>query len=225
MGSLKTTLSVRQIQLALRNSSLFDRRNDIIVPNVSWGLLPYEADLLAISKAGQVTEVEIKRSMADLRADFKKGHLHDSEDITYFYYCVPESLVEKAKETILSFFQARYAVPVGPEDCPALLCYTESGEIRGTGFGKARRFGYRSPAPADKQATAGRLASLRYWNLLEETVSPEDRGLQKRHRETQKELRTVKASLDSMKEEYRALRLFLRIEHPEVWKEFLDMDD
>lgn len=54
MSSLKTQLSVQQIQLGLRNSDLFNRRSDIIVPNLSWSILPYEADLIGISRSGQV---------------------------------------------------------------------------------------------------------------------------------------------------------------------------
>lgn len=55
MSSLKTQLSVQQIQLGLRNSDIFDQRADIIVPNLSWSILPYEADLIGISRSGQVT--------------------------------------------------------------------------------------------------------------------------------------------------------------------------
>ena len=70
MSTLKTKLSVTQIQLALRNSDIFNPTRDLIVPNVSYGMLPYEADLIGITPSGQVTEVEIKRSIEDLRADF-----------------------------------------------------------------------------------------------------------------------------------------------------------
>ena len=71
--AVATKLSVKEIQLALRDCSLlFDLRNDLVCPNVSWGLLPYEADLLGIKKNGIVTEVEIKRSYEDFKKDFEK---------------------------------------------------------------------------------------------------------------------------------------------------------
>ena len=60
-----------------------------MIPNLSWGLLQYEADFVVVSKSGYLTEVEIKRSYSDFLADFKKKHSHDAEQVYYFYYCVP----------------------------------------------------------------------------------------------------------------------------------------
>ena len=223
MSTLKTKLSVQQIQLALRNSDLFDQRSSLIVPNVSWGMLPYEADLIGISKSGQVTEVEIKRSLSDLKADFKKRHRHDYECVTYFFYCVPESLVEKAKKAIFENEQSRVFVPIKESQCPALLYYDEKGCIHHTDFGTAKRFGYHQTNDKDK-VDAGRLASLRYWNLLEKTIEPEDRGLQKKIREVQTENRNIKRILETCEEDYTVLKRFLRFSHPEIWQEFLDID-
>lgn len=47
--TVATKLSVKDIQLAIRNSPWCDLRSDIIVPNVSLGLLPYEADLIQVT--------------------------------------------------------------------------------------------------------------------------------------------------------------------------------
>lgn len=55
-----------------------------MIPNLSWGLLDYEADFVAISKSGYMTEVEIKRSFEDFKADFSKKHKHDAEQVYYF---------------------------------------------------------------------------------------------------------------------------------------------
>lgn len=223
---IKTRLSVRQIQLYLRNSFLFNQRNDIIVPNVSWGLLPYEADLLAIKPSGRVTEIEIKRSLADLKADFRKHHQHDYNSVYRFYYCVPEALVEKAKKAILEYRQSGAVVPITEKDCPALLCYTETGEIKDTGFGTADVSGYgKMPANEKETITAGRLASLRYWNLLEETVHPEDHGAQKRIRELSTEVKALKATLALCEGDYSLLKRFLRKRYSEVWNEYLELSD
>ena len=54
--SVATNLSVKDIQLAIRNSPWCDLISDIIVPNVSWGLLPYEADLIQVKKSNLVVE-------------------------------------------------------------------------------------------------------------------------------------------------------------------------
>lgn len=92
---MDTELSIEQILLGLRNSTLWNKRNDIMIPNLSWGLLDYEADFVVLSKSGYLTEVEIKRSFADFKADFKKAHKHDDERVYYFYYCVPEKYMTR----------------------------------------------------------------------------------------------------------------------------------
>lgn len=54
---------------------LFGYRIYDIVPNVYWGWnLRHEADLICVNSNMYVTEVEIKVTAADLKADFKKGH-------------------------------------------------------------------------------------------------------------------------------------------------------
>lgn len=53
-------------------SDLFHFRRNLVVSNVAWGLLPWEADLLVMSSRGYVSEIEIKTSIADLKRDPKK---------------------------------------------------------------------------------------------------------------------------------------------------------
>lgn len=222
MSSLSTKLSVQQIQYALYRH-LFDARNDIVVPNVSWGLLPYEADLLGVNKSGQVTEVEIKRSLSDLRADFKKHHHHDDDSITYFYYCVPESIVDKAKAAILVNEQSMRPFPVEGKDCPALLCFTEDGAIKETGFGSPKRFGYHGSS-VDERATLGRLGTIRYWNILPDVMHPEDAGEKKKIRDLQNELRLTKGVLKTCEDDYNMLKRLLRYKYPGIWQEYLNID-
>lgn len=53
--------------MLLNRCRRLDYRRNTVVPNAYWGLgLTWEADLLVISKAGYLTEVEIKVSKADL---------------------------------------------------------------------------------------------------------------------------------------------------------------
>jgi len=54
-------------------TGLFHFRRCVAVPNVSWGLLPWEADLLVLNSSGYLYEVEIKVSIADLKRDRAKG--------------------------------------------------------------------------------------------------------------------------------------------------------
>lgn len=80
---------------------LFPWRRYVVVPNVSWGLLPHEADLVALSDAGWLTEVEVKVSKADFLADRDK-HKHKLAAaygvpaiICDFYYAMPNTVWEK----------------------------------------------------------------------------------------------------------------------------------
>ncbi len=93
----ETTLTIEQIEAALTvyTSSPFYLRRNLVIPNVSWGYLNHEADLLVLTKAGYLTEVEIKRSWADFVADFEKRHGHKDKKLSHLYYAVPLSIGER----------------------------------------------------------------------------------------------------------------------------------
>ena len=85
------------------------RQNFCCVPNVSYGLLPWEADLLVCTKAGFQIEVEVKVSAADWRGDSKKKkflyrndpalaqtpHVKAWTRIRDFWYAAPMELAAK----------------------------------------------------------------------------------------------------------------------------------
>ena len=71
-------------------------RQNIIVPNVSWSFLPYEADLVVLTGSSYATEIEIKISKTDLKKDKEKNHNHDSNYFKYLYFAVPQKLAEFA---------------------------------------------------------------------------------------------------------------------------------
>lgn len=178
---MDTKLTIQQIHLALRNSGLWNKRSDIMIPNLSWGLLPYEADFVVLSKSGYLTEVEIKRSWEDFKADFKKKHNHDAEQVYYFYYCVPVSIVAKVKEFLIEKYEAESQ----PWKCPAVLWYNENGNVRVAVDDSQRCFGshYASSISPnvkhrklflEEQLTVARLGQLRYWSLLEKTQGYEE---------------------------------------------------
>ena len=165
-----TKFSVKDIQLILRDSWMFDQRSDIIVPNVSWGLLRYEADLVAVNRRNYLTEVEIKRSFEDFKADFKKDHKHDDPLVGTFYYCVPKAIVEKVVSFLYEHYDVDPSVERSSKVCPAVVYFTEEGGL-GTvtepnfpqhEFGTAHRK-IRKTLTEEQKATLGRLASLRYW--------------------------------------------------------------
>lgn len=85
----------------------------VIVPKISgnnwwfdsetmlWkNIVNHECDMLIVSKNHYLTEVEIKISLSDLKADFKKEHQHKDENIKNFYYAFPEEMKEKAIKLI-----------------------------------------------------------------------------------------------------------------------------
>lgn len=79
----------------------YNVRQNIIVPNVSWGMgLNHECDLLILRKSGLATEIEIKISKQDLLKDKEKRHNHSSNLIHKLYFAVPEILKDFALENI-----------------------------------------------------------------------------------------------------------------------------
>lgn len=172
--SMDTSLTIEQILLALRDCGMWNKRSDIMVPNLSWGLLPYEADFVVVSKSGYMTEVEIKRSWEDFKADFGKAHNHDAEQVYQFYYCVPESIVTKVRD----FLKEKYDAPHFHR--PAVLYYDERGCIRqlrddeypqayfGSSYASALSPNVKHRKLfLEEQLTVARLGQLRYWSLME----------------------------------------------------------
>jgi hypothetical protein len=79
----------------------FGIQSHIIVPNVSWGWnLKYEADLVVLTQNNVVYEVEIKTSVADIKADLKKQHQHDSNKFRRLYFAIPLYILDKAVQYI-----------------------------------------------------------------------------------------------------------------------------
>ena len=76
-------------------------RQNLVVPNVSWGISLnnqdlHECDILSLTKSGYATEVEIKVSKYDLLKDREKGHNHRHNHIARLFFAVPELLEDVA---------------------------------------------------------------------------------------------------------------------------------
>lgn len=112
-------MSVNCVDIELAIMRKFDYRQNLIVTNISnmMGLVPFETDVLVISKSNYATGFEIKVSKSDLKADFKKPQ-HKNIDgffngktgmqryfgkFKYFNYAVPLALKECALELIPDF--------------------------------------------------------------------------------------------------------------------------
>ena len=151
-----TELSVKEIQALLAEH--WGIRNNIIVPNVSWGLLDYEADLLIMNKTGYVTEIEIKRSWSDFLADFKKDDVaHKSELIYQFWYCVPEELYSKCIEKLKEVYPNSL-------DRPNVISYTDSGILNFHGKTASYCRGKHRKLFLEEQLKLARLGAMRYWS-------------------------------------------------------------
>lgn len=100
---------------------MFDIRRNLIVPCITdmSFLVKFETDLLILSESGYATGVEIKVSKADLKNDLKKKHIKNLgtktlirgrttkewyyKNLKYFYYAVPNKLIEETKSQIPNF--------------------------------------------------------------------------------------------------------------------------
>lgn len=163
---MNTKLSLEEIELALIKQREFNFRQNIVVPNISWGFLNHEADLLIMSKSGYLTEIEIKRSLSDLKADFKKDHDHSDERIKFFYYCVPESLLQNAIDLCIEHKRI----------VSGIITYSEDAKIK---FNAVTYYGDRGSAyrqlPCRKlfieeQLQISRLGCMRIWSLKNKIV-------------------------------------------------------
>jgi len=91
--SKTTTL---EIEVAIMG--YFGVRQNLIVPNASWGAASglHECDLISLSVAGYATEIEIKVSVSDLKKDKEKRHGHQHNHIRYLFFAVPLKMKDKA---------------------------------------------------------------------------------------------------------------------------------
>lgn len=99
-GNKSPGIDCLDIEIAV--ADFFDWKRNLIVPNVWWGIgLNHEADLLIVTASGYATEVEIKVSLNDLKADAKKKNPeHLSEKIKRLYFAVPIQLRDIVKHHI-----------------------------------------------------------------------------------------------------------------------------
>jgi len=93
---------MKTIEIEIEMMKYFGIRENLIVPNVWWGIegLDHECDLVRLTQANYATEIEIKVSKADLLKDKEKLHGHRSKYFKYLYFAVPEKLQDIALKEI-----------------------------------------------------------------------------------------------------------------------------
>lgn len=141
-------------------ANLVDWRKHVIVPNVSWGLfLNHECDLLMLDEKNRFSEIEIKISLQDLKADFKKKHNHNSKFITRLIYAVPVALRDAAFDLV-------------PKHCGIITVSYCDGKYKAqwdrTAIHKTK-FPYIKPDPKMIDRFL-RLGCMRTWNLKREIL-------------------------------------------------------
>lgn len=83
---------MKTIDMEIALANYFGIRQNLIVPNVSWGMETHECDLFILTPAGYGSEIEIKVSKADLLKDKEKRHGHHSPKIKFLYFAIPDYL-------------------------------------------------------------------------------------------------------------------------------------
>lgn len=96
---------MRTIEMEIALMKHFKFLQNVIVPNVKWGMVLggtplHECDLLVLSKSNYATEIEIKVDKGDLLKDKAKSHNHKHPYIKFLYFAVPEKLKEVALNNI-----------------------------------------------------------------------------------------------------------------------------
>ena len=153
-----------EIELAV--ATHFDPRQNLIVPNVAHGMGLHECDVLILTQTGYATEVEIKISASDLKADAKKSHGHDSDMIKALYFAIPEALKDYAEHVpqragiiIVKRVANRYWDYLKQET-------VEAGETNRCEIIRAPRLNKHAVKWTDKDRMAlMRLSTLRIWSL------------------------------------------------------------
>ena len=159
-------MKARDIALAMTIYSYnapFKYTRNIVVENVYWGWgLKYEADLIAISKAGYATEIEIKVSKYDLIKDMEKIKytLCPDSRITRKYFAIPQELVNTA-------------IKILPPNIGILSVYKKEGHDRYTVETIRRAVRNKLARPCTEQEINKllRLQSIKYWDRLSAVIA------------------------------------------------------
>lgn len=148
-------------------------RVNLCVPNVSFGFFnTHEADLVVVSKAGYLTEYEIKRTWQDFLHDFKKDTNHFENKVCRLYYVVPTFLAERCIEYLKQHaWPSPYNNVMLGYDCPVgLITYNEEGGMKEwlcapylNIYTQRKLQNYKL---TDEQIfNLARLGSMRYWTM------------------------------------------------------------
>lgn len=159
-------MTSQDIELAVARH--FGYRQNLIVPNVSWGWnLRHEADLIVLRPSGIIDEVEIKVTAADIRRDLNKRDQHwDDPRVARVWFAVPEALAGcpliPARAGILAVLRGTYQRKWTPWQ-PGDATWTDRLEVRRPA--QVTPKAQRRPATAADRLKLAELAAMRIWSL------------------------------------------------------------
>jgi hypothetical protein len=147
MTSLDIELALaRYFGILPKHGGMGNNRN-MIIPNFR-GMYMHECDLFVLTESGYAWEIEIKVTLADLKADLKKRHGHKSKWTRFLYYAMPEIMKEYVR--IVPKHAGIYLI----DDDGGCECLRKA--ITNS---KAQKL------PIEAQLHCGRVAAMRIWTL------------------------------------------------------------
>lgn len=156
--------TIPTVEMELAIAKLFVVRQNIIVPNISWGFGMHECDMFVIKKSGIAVEIEIKRSKSDFLADFKKGHDHKDRQnrITEFYFAFPEEIYESCKDLV--------PLDAGIIKCYRYTNYKKETNVFATVMRKPKRIKGARKLTVEEQLRVAKLGTMRIWTLKQKII-------------------------------------------------------
>jgi hypothetical protein len=150
-------MKTQEMEIALANH--FNYRQNLIIPNVSWGFLDHEADLIVISKSNYLIEIEIKVSASDLKKDKNKKHSHcDRENrIKALWFVLPEALISHVNHI--------------PENAGILIVSKNKNFYRVKTMRSPKPYKKFRKLTDDEILKLYRLASMRTWSLKQKLLN------------------------------------------------------
>ena len=159
-----------------------------IVPRVMAGLgyytqdeyvkiVDHECDLLGVTNSGYLTEIEIKISVSDLRADFKKKNSHGGDFIRNFYYAVPEYMLGKTLELI----DKDAGVIVVSENKVG-----KRSSFKAKIYRKSKQNKKAKPLTDTMKAKLFRLGCIKYWSMASKKLGLEYQYEEEREKQNEK---------------------------------------
>ena len=115
----------------------------------SENIVTHECDMLMVTKNYFLREIEIKISVSDFKADFKKKHNHEG-NIKQFYYAVPYYILDKIKDLV-------------PEHAGILVAVYENKHWQLKRYKKAVDNKSATPIDEEKLNKIFRIGYLKYW--------------------------------------------------------------